>query len=85
MVYNSLGVLKWNSANKKRYTSLGYIFTRQGDEFLVNIKDLTHRSSAIIEIKCDYCNEIFVRPYNNYVRSFCNAILKRMLVTNVFN
>ncbi|MBE2919382.1 zinc-ribbon domain-containing protein [Anoxybacillus flavithermus] len=48
--------IKWHSVNKKYYESLGYIFTKIGDEFEVNIKDLPKGSHALVKFICDYCN-----------------------------
>lgn len=31
---------KWNATIKKYYEALGYIYTKMGDEFEVDIKDL---------------------------------------------
>lgn len=47
--------VKWNSKNKKHFVDLGYEFTKMGDEFEVNVHDLTHGSATPIEIMCDYC------------------------------
>ena len=31
--------VKWNSNNKKHYESLGYIYTKMGEEFEVKVED----------------------------------------------
>jgi hypothetical protein len=48
--------LKWNGSNRKKYVELGYVFTAWTDEFLVEIKDITPTTRAIIVMKCDYCD-----------------------------
>ncbi|MGG3891998.1 HNH endonuclease [Metabacillus fastidiosus] len=50
-------VLKWNNANKKHFTSKGYIFTKNGDGFEINVKDLAPKSSMKVKVKCDSCIE----------------------------
>ena len=59
--------IKWNSRIKKYYENLGYVFTKMGDEFEVNIKHLTKGSSMKIKVECDSCfKESYVR-YTDYV------------------
>lgn len=63
--------LKWNPANKKKYVDLGYEFTAWKDEFLVEIKDITPTTRAIIVMKCDYCNkkrEMCFKEYNHILK-----------------
>ena len=31
--------VKWHPSNKKHYETLGYIFTKMGDEFEVDVED----------------------------------------------
>lgn len=65
---NQFVKVKWNSKNKAHYSSLGYIWTKKGEEFLVDVQDLTHGSKIYIEIICDYCGEEFLKLYNNYAK-----------------
>lgn len=59
--------LKWNSKIKKHYVDLGYKYTKMGDEFIVNVNDLTNSSTAMVKIKCDYCNDtVFFKPWRRY-------------------
>ncbi|STO12878.1 Uncharacterised protein [[Flavobacterium] thermophilum] len=55
--------VKWHGSNKKHYESLGYKFTKIGDEFEVDIKHLSLGSNALVKCYCDYCNELFNRKY----------------------
>ena len=45
--------VKWNASNKKYYESLGYIYTKMGDEFEVRIEDLTKGSHVKVDCLCD--------------------------------
>jgi transposase-like protein len=59
--------LRWNSKNKSNYIDKGYLFSSLGDEFEVDIKDLSKGSKANVKVKCDYCGkeqEIMYLGYN---------------------
>ena len=60
--------VKWNSKNKKYYEALGYIFTRMGDEFEVDVNDLTKGSHIKVECFCDNCKEQLIWDYQSYNR-----------------
>lgn len=66
MLISEVAILKWNSKNKKYYTDLGYTFTKMGDEFEVNINDLTPHSRALVTVKCDYCGKEFITQWRKY-------------------
>lgn len=57
---------KWNARNKRYYVDLGYTYTKMGDTFLVKYKDLTPRSTALVELKCDHCGKIMKVPKLRY-------------------
>ena len=65
-------MVKWNGANKKHYESLGYVFTKIGDEFEVRVEDLTKGSITKVKCKCDGCGKNLYWAYNDY-----NHIVKR--------
>ena len=62
--------VKWNKKQKKYYESLGYIYTKLGDEFEVKVEDLTKGSSVKVECICDNCGKILpswtYQQYNKY-------------------
>ena len=58
--------MKWNSANKKHYEALGYIFTRMGDEFEIDINDLTKGSNVKVEGFCNNCKKSLIWEYRIY-------------------
>lgn len=77
--------VKWNGSNKKHYESLGYVYTKLGDEFEVNVKDLTKGSNAKVNCVCDGCgcNKKLIWDYASYIRSvkkdgstYCNKCSK---------
>lgn len=82
-------MMKWNSSNKKYYESLGYLYTKKGDAFEVDIKDLNKNSHYRIEYTCDNCGKILSTSYQNYVKAisrnkktFCNLCSKKLYSTS---
>lgn len=59
--------VKWNPRNKRHYTDIGYQFTKIGDEFVVDVNDLTVGSQASIILRCDYCGSEYSIPWYQYV------------------
>ena len=70
--------VKWHSSTKKYYESLGYKYTKMGDEFEVKVEDLTEGSHAKIECFCDNCGQKLECVYYNYKKrlrdgkTYCN-------------
>lgn len=58
--------LKWNSRIKNYYVNLGYKFTKMGDEFSVDVNDLTKGSNAKVQVKCDYCDNTYYVTWCSY-------------------
>lgn len=69
--------VKWNSANKSRYTKLGYNFTKIGEAFDVRVKDLSRGSHAEIRVQCDYCGEISIRKWKTHIRNIEQSAIER--------
>jgi hypothetical protein len=71
--------IRWNPNNIKYYQSKGYKFTKKGDTFLVNVKDLSDSSQYRVRVKCDYhkegCKDVSSVRWADYTR-----IQKRNLV-----
>ena len=66
MLLKQMVNLKWNSKNKKHYVDLGYNFTKMGDEFSVDVNDLTKGSNVKVRVKCDYCGDIYEVAWYSY-------------------
>lgn len=84
LVSNTIKI-KWNPANKKYYESLGYIFTKCGDEFEVRIEHLTKGSGVKVEGFCDNCKKPLIWKYQDYNkcvkedgRIYCNKCAKKL-------
>lgn len=60
--------LKWSNAIKKYYENKGYVFTGRSSEFTVDIKDLSPKATAIVDVKCDYCGKIIQKQYSVYLK-----------------
>lgn len=61
MLLSKVVKLKWNTKNRKYYESIGYIFTKYGDEFDVKVEDLTPSSKAVVEVECDFCHNVVAK------------------------
>ncbi|MPL95082.1 hypothetical protein SDC9_41245 [bioreactor metagenome] len=76
--------IKWCNLNRKRYESLGYTFTKNGDDFEVNVSDLPPSSHAMIEWSCDCCGITKRREYRDYTplvrdgKRYCHRCATRM-------
>lgn len=68
--------VKWNSKIKTHYVSRGYQFTKMGDVFRVNVKDLTKGSHATVRVMCDYCGSQYYIQYNVYVNRLSDTVCK---------
>ena len=70
MLLSKTVIVKWNPANIKHYKFKGYTYTKYGDEFEVNIGDLSKGSHALVKVKCDCpdCKNPYLKPmtYNTY-------------------
>ena len=58
--------MAWMANVKKYYESLGYIYTKYGDKFLVNVKDLNVCSGKKVIVICDKCGCEYQTSYNSY-------------------
>lgn len=62
-------VIRWNSRNKNKYVELGYVFTRIGDLFEVDVSDAPPYGHFDVLVECDYCHKIITMSMTNYSRS----------------
>ena len=69
MLLSKTTQVKWNSKIKKHYVDLGYTFTKMGDSFEANVNDLTHGSSCLVNIECDYCHRVYSISWMEYLKS----------------
>ena len=59
LVENQMIEMTWMPTTKEYYENLGYAFTKMRQKFLVKAEDLSCGSNKVVEIKCDYCGEIY--------------------------
>jgi len=59
--------VKWYSANIKWYKSKGYLYTKIGDEFELDVLDLLGCSRVFVKLICDYCGKLYKKTYQNYI------------------
>lgn len=84
------------SRNIKRFESLGYDIPRHVNKYgnltikpntkiLVNVKDLSHGSNVLVDVKCDNCNKEYKLSYYDYNKSlhdgrnYCNQCACKVL------
>lgn len=67
MLLSNTAKVKWNSRIKKYYVEKGYIYTKIGDEFEVDVHDLTDGSNVEVDVKCDYCGKTYKKHWYNYL------------------
>ena len=60
--------VRWAPANRKHYESLGYIFTKKGDEFEVLVEHLSKGSNFKVDWECDHCHKPISGKYEVYNR-----------------
>ena len=72
---NQIVKMKWHPRNKDYYVSLGYNFTKMGEEFDVKIEHLTKGAKPKVKMKCDYCGKLIEIKYQNYINR-CSPQLK---------
>lgn len=66
-------ILKWNHRMKNYYINKGYHLTNIGDEFEVNVSDLTDNSNVLVAVRCDYCGCTYSTQYSSYRRTNKNG------------
>ena len=61
---------KWNSSKREYYESKGYKYTKAGDEFEVNVEDLTPGAKDLVLVECDVCKskKQYLIKYRNYYK-----------------
>jgi len=65
--------LTWVPKMRKWYEEKGYIYTKQYDKFMVDVKDLQPNSHAKVDVQCDYCGIIYPKKYQGYSNSHKNV------------
>lgn len=68
LIENQRIKIKWSRSNEEHYKSLGYKFTKYGDEFEARAEDLTPKSTKKVKVLCDLCKEVIIeREYRHYL------------------
>lgn len=55
LVEDQLVEVKWSPSTKSWYENKGYVFTKFGDSFFVDVNDVTKRFGGKIRVRCDIC------------------------------
>jgi len=62
----------WVHRTKKYYEGKGYIYTKQFDKFMADVKDLQFNSHVIVQVQCDYCGKLHPKKYQKYNEGHIN-------------
>lgn len=60
--------MTWIGSVKKKYTDLGYVFTKLYDKFMCRVSDLPPRSNAMVNVKCPVCKQDRMVRYSSIFR-----------------
>lgn len=71
-------IMKWHNTTKKYYESLGYVFTKYGDELKVFIKHVKSGSHSRITAICDSCGAERSCKMNSYHKLCKNCHLLKL-------
>lgn len=66
MLLDKTTLTKWNSRTKKYYESLGYVYTKMGDAFVVDVSHLKNSSGERVNVKCDFCGKESSIQWSDY-------------------
>jgi hypothetical protein len=78
IVENQKIKVKWLRRTRKHFESQGYVYTKNEDEFYVNVSDLSIGSHTKVEFICDYClGKNQMDKFKSY-----KALLKQRETTN---
>ena len=69
--------IKWNKKQKQNYISKGYTYTKMGDEFEIKIEDLPIGNEAMVEVKCDYCGDVYTTTYRKFNKNRNRSEIKK--------
>lgn len=59
---------KWNGSNRKHYESLGYVYSKKGEEFEVKVEHLPKGSAIKVQCRCDSCGKELSWSYHDYLK-----------------
>jgi hypothetical protein len=79
-IVSSKVIIKWHGSNKDHYIEKGYKFTKIGDEFKVDVKDLLFSSNVSVEFICDYCNGENQKTDESKYKNYCDLIISRKTI-----
>lgn len=68
--------VKWHGSNRKHYEDLGYKYTKKGDEFEVEIEEITKKARAKVKCICDNCGLEYKEEMRNCkgIKTFCSGV-----------
>lgn len=80
--------IKWHGNIRRHFESLGYIYTKKGEEFSIWSNELPKNSHIKIRYVCDNCKQIFSRSFQDYnkitkedKKTFCNKCAVKLFTS----
>ncbi|MCM2531485.1 hypothetical protein NDK43_02560 [Neobacillus pocheonensis] len=70
-------IISWCNSNRRHYEDKGYQFTKNWDQFEVDVKDLAKGSHAEVLVKCDYCDKKYPMVFKDYVTKVENCSVQK--------
>ena len=77
--------VKWHGKTRNYYESLGYVYTKNGDEFEAKVEDIPKGSHVKVNCKCDGCGKDLIWKYRDYYKcakenghTYCNSCSKKL-------
>lgn len=61
-------IAKWHNSNIKHYINKGYVFTKYGDKFIVDVNDLPKYSLEMVDAQCEECDVIENISFESYYK-----------------
>lgn len=61
-------LIKWATTSRQHYIDLGYSYTKIGDLFEVDVNELSHGSSVLVDVQCDFCDNVEQLPYRAFLK-----------------
>jgi hypothetical protein len=59
-------LMTWTPKTKKYYVEKGYVFSKIGDAFHINVLDLSIASNKYVDVYCDYCLKKIPKIFSSY-------------------
>jgi len=74
MIPNQKVTIRWTYFVKSYYESFGYVFTKNNDEFEIDVCHLPKNSTKKIKVICDFCKKEFTSSYIDVMKQMNSGV-----------